>query len=72
MASDKTRSGIGLPASVFSGAQPYRESLVVYEKENNPQQILQTLDERIVEFWKMFSHFQKPNEEMKRISEINY
>ena len=33
---------------------------------------LKTLEERIVAFWKMFSHFQKPNEEMKIICEINY
>lgn len=33
---------------------------------------LMTLKERKIEFWKMFSHFQKPNEELKRVCEINY
>jgi hypothetical protein len=33
---------------------------------------IHTLDERMVAFWKMFSHFQKPNEEMKRVCEVNY
>lgn len=31
-----------------------------------------TLKERKNEFWKMFSHFQKPNEELKRVCAINY
>ncbi len=31
-----------------------------------------TLDERKNEFWKMFSHFQIPNEELKLVCEINY
>lgn len=31
-----------------------------------------TLEERRKEFWKMFSHFQKPNEELKIVCEINY
>lgn len=30
------------------------------------------LSERMVAFWKMFSHFQKPNEDVKRVCEINY
>jgi transposase len=33
---------------------------------------IHTLDERMVAFWKMFSHFQKPNEEMKMVCKINY
>lgn len=33
---------------------------------------LKTLDERKAAFWKMFSHFQKPNELMKIICEVNY
>lgn len=33
---------------------------------------LQSLRERKAAFWKMFSHFQKPNEELKKICEINY
>lgn len=31
-----------------------------------------TLKERKKEFWKMFSHFQKPNDELMRVCEINY
>ena len=33
---------------------------------------LMTLMERKKEFWRMFSHFQKPNEELKRVCVINY
>ena len=33
---------------------------------------IMTLNERKKEFWKMFSHFQKPNEELKKVCEINY
>lgn len=33
---------------------------------------LKSLKERKIEFWKMFSHFFKPNDELKRICEINY
>lgn len=33
---------------------------------------VQTLDDRIIAFWKMFSHFQIPNEELKRVCAINY
>ena len=31
-----------------------------------------TMEERLVAFWKMFSNFQVPNEEMKRVCAINY
>ena len=33
---------------------------------------LKTLNERKIAFWKMFSHFQKPNEVLKRVCVINY
>jgi transposase len=33
---------------------------------------IKTLKERKIEFWRMFSRFQKPNEELKRICENNY
>lgn len=33
---------------------------------------LKTLEERKAAFWKLFSHYQKPNQEMKTICEINY
>ncbi len=31
-----------------------------------------SLYDRIKVFWKMFSHFQKPNEELLKVCEINY
>jgi transposase len=33
---------------------------------------LHTLEDRIASFWKMFSHFQKPNEELLRVCALNY
>ena len=33
---------------------------------------VKSLEERKKEFWKMFSHFQKPNEELLKVCEINY
>lgn len=33
---------------------------------------VQTMKERKAAFWKMFSHFQKPNEELKRVCGIIY
>ncbi len=33
---------------------------------------VKSLKDRKVLFWKMFSHFQKPNEELKHVCEINY
>jgi transposase len=33
---------------------------------------LKTLKDRKVSFWKMFSHFLKPNEELQNVCEINY
>lgn len=33
---------------------------------------VKSLNERIVAFWKMFSHFNKPNEELKTVCVINY
>jgi transposase len=33
---------------------------------------VRSLDQRKIEFWKMFSHFQVPNEELKIVCEINY
>lgn len=31
-----------------------------------------TLKQRKIEFWKMFSHFLKPNDELKKVCVINY
>lgn len=33
---------------------------------------VKSLNERKIEFWKMFSHFQVPNQELKTVCEINY
>jgi transposase len=33
---------------------------------------IKTLQERKIAFWKMFSHFQQPNEELLKVCEINY
>lgn len=33
---------------------------------------VKTLEERKVQFWKMFSHFQKPNTELLKVCEINF
>jgi transposase len=33
---------------------------------------VKSLAERKAIFWKMFSHFQKPNDELKKVCEINY
>lgn len=33
---------------------------------------VKTLEERKIAFWKMFSHFQKPNQELLNICVINY
>jgi transposase len=33
---------------------------------------IETLAERKKQFWKMFSHYQKPNAEMKNICIVNY
>ena len=32
---------------------------------------VQTLNERKIVFWKMFSHFLKPNEELKNVYVVN-
>lgn len=31
-----------------------------------------SMEDRLVAFWKMFSHFQKPNKELMKVCEINY
>ena len=41
-------------------------------KKIPPNRFIQSLKERKAVFWKMFSHYQKPNEELKRVCEINY
>tara|TARA_R110002167_G_scaffold308048_2_gene512776 strand:+ start:879 stop:1019 length:141 start_codon:yes stop_codon:yes gene_type:complete len=46
--------------------------MVVHKKKITHNSFIQTMEERKVVFWKMFSHFQKPNEEMKIACEIDY
>jgi transposase len=33
---------------------------------------LANMEERKAAFWKMFSHFQNPNEELKKVCAVNY
>jgi transposase len=33
---------------------------------------LHSLEDRLIAFWKMFSHFQKPNQELLEVCEINF
>jgi hypothetical protein len=73
MAFDKTHFGTRLFAAIFSRGQSHRESLVVYMRQKiTPNRYIHTMKERIVAFWKMFSHFQKPNQEIKHVCGINY
>lgn len=41
-------------------------------KKITHNRFIKTLKERKIAFWKMFSHFLKPNEELKIVCEINY
>ncbi len=41
-------------------------------KKITHNRFIKTLKEREIEFWKMFSHFQKHNEKLKVVCEINY
>lgn len=40
-------------------------------KKVTHNRFVHTMQDRIIAFWKMFSHYQKPNAEMIRICEIN-
>jgi transposase len=41
-------------------------------KKITHNRFIQSLKDRKVAFWKMFSHYQKPNEELLKVCEINY
>jgi len=41
-------------------------------KKITHNRFVKSLKERKALFWKMFSHFQKPNDELKTVCEINY
>ena len=41
-------------------------------KKITHNRFIQTMEERQAAFWKMFSHFQKPNRELRKVCEINY
>ncbi len=41
-------------------------------KKITHNRFVKSLEERKGIFWKMFSHFQKPNDELKIVCEINY
>ena len=67
------------PQLEFLFLPPYSPDLNAVErtwwymrKKITNNRFLMTLEERKKEFWKMFSHFQKPNKELMRVCEINY
>ena len=67
------------PKLEFFFLPPYSPDLNAVErawwymrKKITNNRYIMTLKERKKEFWKMFSHFQKPNEELRRVCEINY
>lgn len=41
-------------------------------KKITHNRFIQSLKDRKIAFWKMFSHYQKPNEELLKVCEINY
>jgi len=41
-------------------------------KKITHNRFVKSIEERKAVFWKMFSHFQKPNDELKTVCEINY
>jgi len=41
-------------------------------KKITHNRFLLSLKERKIQFWRMFSHFLKPNEELKNICVVNY
>ncbi|EON77585.1 Transposase [Lunatimonas lonarensis] len=51
---------------------PIQRAWWYMRKKITHNRYVHTMEERLVAFWKMFSHFQKPNEELKRFCEINY
>jgi transposase len=67
------------PKLSFLFLPPYSPDLNAVErvwwymrKKITHNRYLKSLKERKVEYWKMFSHFQKPNCELKIVCEINY
>jgi transposase len=67
------------PQLEFVFLPPYSPDLNAVErawwymrKKITNNRYMKTLKERKAEFWKMFSHFQFPNEELKNVCEINY
>ena len=67
------------PKLEFLFLPPYSPDLNAVErawwymrKKITNNRYLKTLKERKAMFWKMFSHFLKPNDELKIICEINY
>lgn len=51
---------------------PIERAFWYMRKKITHNRYVKSLDERIIAFWKMFSHFQKPNEELKNVCAINY
>ena len=49
------------------------ESLWWYmRKKITNNRYTKTLKERMIEFWKMFSHYQKPNAQIVQLCNLNY
>lgn len=70
---------IGKPQLEIIYLPPYSPELNPIErawwymrKKITHNRYITTLDERIKQFWKMFSHFQKPNQELLTVCEINF
>lgn len=70
---------IGKPQIEMMYLPPYSPELNPIErawwymrKKITHNRYITTLDERIKQFWKMFSHFQKPNQELLTVCEINF
>lgn len=70
---------VGKPGLEIMYLPPYSPELNPIErawwymrKKITHNRYITTLDERIKQFWKMFSHFQKPNQELLTICEINF
>jgi transposase len=51
---------------------PIEKAWWYMRKKITHNRYVHTMEERLVAFWKMFSHFQRPNEDIKRVCEIKY
>ena len=42
------------------------------QKKITHNRYVNTMEDRMIAFWKMFFHFQKPNQELLRVCKTNY